>query len=154
MMKGWSREELSRAIRIMERAQDSDVAHSHVVYWSVILCVLFGSMLIMSILIPVMLFLEGWFVYFISVLLALIVGAVYVHLIDQIHHITQGHHLFGMTIIPLSSIVILITLVQLTNRISILHGLSVLTNPVYVAMTFGMCMFIPIVGHRLWVSRK
>ncbi len=154
MQRGWTTPELIRTLHILERKNQDDI-HSHkIVYWSTLLTTIIGNIFLSLTLIPLLLFLTTPIIYFITLLLALLTGTIYTHLIDQINHLTDTHHLSAMIFIPVISIITIIGIVTLSNHLGTVWNLAQNHNPIPIAILFAISFLLPTIVQKVYHNQK
>lgn len=152
--KGWTFDELKRAERIVEERQAHSVFFSKIVFWSALLVIIFGNILVSLVLIPFLIALEGFVLYGMVVLLAIIIGYLYNFLITDIAHLEQKHHIMASILVPIIAIANLLVMVGVSNKLADSIHIGVQHNPWVVAIVFAVTFIMPSIVHRVWMSHK
>jgi hypothetical protein len=100
--RGWERKEIIKAVGIIRNAKQKKTHHflSERVYWFLLLIITVGNFAIMLGIIPALMVLRGWFLYFIIILLGLMFGLLFELVIRTIEHLERKHHLLLALFIP------------------------------------------------------
>ena len=154
MQKGWNSEQLAKAIHILERKNEEDVNSHRIVYWSTLLTTVVGNILLTLTLIPFLLFLTNPVIYVLTIIIAMLTGTIYAHLIDQINHLTQTHHIAAMTLLPTISLVTVIGIVTVSNHLASVWNIPQKHHPLPIAILFAISFLIPTIGRKLYYSNR
>ncbi|MFH1276406.1 MAG: hypothetical protein ABIH82_04815, partial [Candidatus Woesearchaeota archaeon] len=82
--KGWQEEEIARAEASLDKEQKHDAHFSKIVFWTSLIIVILGNIMVSLILIPFLIVLNKLTLYSIVVILAAILGFLYTFLIRDI----------------------------------------------------------------------
>ncbi len=147
--KGWSEEEIKHAERELEKVTAYDVHFSKIVFWSALVVIIFGNMLVSFILIPFLIVLNQTFLFFITIVLGLLIGFVYNFLVTDIGHLRKKHHVAASIIIPLLAIANIIGVAlaaeSLTKNVTVQHQ----HNPWIVGVIFAVAFVLPYIVDRI-----
>lgn len=116
MKKGWSEEEIKKAEAVLEKTELKDVFLSKVVFWSALVVIVFANLMVSLVLIPFLIVLNKWVLYFTVFVLAGVVGFLYNFLILDIGHLEKKHHLLAGIILPLLALGNMVVMVLVANR--------------------------------------
>lgn len=149
--EGWSEAEIKKAESILEKERKHDVHFSKIVFWSALVVVVFANLIVSLVLIPFLIVLNKWMLYFIVVLLGGMVGFLYNFLITDIGHLNRKHHILAGVIIPILALVNLVLMVLVSNRfIADLQVENTLHNPWIVSIVFVVAFVLPYLGEKVW----
>lgn len=152
--KGWNEREIARAERFVNVPRPHDTHFSKIVFWSALIVIIFANFMVSLVLIPFLLVFHDALLYSIIVLLAGMIGFLYKHLITDIGHLEQKHHIWASIIIPLIAAVNMIIVVLIANDfITQLETTSDLQNPWLIAAVFSLVLIIPYV-FQLFAGKK
>ncbi|MFH1827692.1 MAG: hypothetical protein ABH824_00360 [Nanoarchaeota archaeon] len=145
--KGWEEKEIKKAEDILERAEHHDVFFSKIVFWSALIVIIFGNLLISLILIPFLIVLNQWVLYSIVTISAIMIGFLYNFLITDIGLLEKKHHRMASIIIPLIALANMIVMVMISNQFIIsmnfIHNQP--HNPITLSLVFGFAFIFPYV---------
>ena len=150
LQRGWREQELKHAEEVLERAKQHDVFFSKIVFWSALLVIIFGNVVVALILIPFLIVLNNLVLYATVAILALIIGFLYNFLITDIGHLEKKHHRIASVIIPVLALANMVVVVVVSNRF--IQDLKV-DNPVHnvwiVAAVFVVAFVVPYVVNQI-----
>ncbi len=148
--KGWSKDEIQKAQSLLEKARYHDLFFSKIVFWSALLVIVFGNMVLSLILIPFLVIFKPWMLNTLVVIVAFMMGSVYSFLITDIGYLETKHHLLAGIIIPVIAIINFIVIVIVSN--SFLKGdtVKIPLNQWLVSLIFAVAFILPFLVHRLW----
>ena len=98
--KGWSEKDIKKAESVLDRSTAHDQKMSQIVFYSAMLVVVFGNVMVTAALIPFLGVFPPFILYGTVAMLGLMIGFVYNFLIHDIAHLQKKHHIFGGILIP------------------------------------------------------
>ena len=144
--KGWNNQEIDQAQAILERMKQHEVHFSKIVFWSALLVIIFANVIVSLILIPFLIVLNQWVLFFLIILLGGTIGFLYNFLITDIGHLEKRNHLLASVIIPIVALANLVVMVIFSNQfITELKVNNPLHNPWIVAIVFVIAFILPYV---------
>ncbi len=152
--KKWEIGEIKEAISVLHSA--STKRHRIVSYISTIVAIvmiLAGNFIASLIFIPLMLALNGWFLYFIVALTGIGLGLLFEILTRSIAALQSRHHVLLGMLIPLAALLSTLFIVVFSNGIALEFGIGNEHNPYYIAMTYALAFLAPY-AHYKFVLRK
>ena len=150
-VQGWTKDEISEAQSILEKARQHDVFFSKIVFWSALFVIVLGNIALSMILIPFLIIFQTWLLYIIIVITALMMGAIYSFLITDIGHLETKHHVAASIIVPVIALVNFVVIVIVSNNFA--KEISSTKDPYnqwLVATIFAVDFILPFLGQRLW----
>lgn len=114
--KGWNDREIKRAESILEKSEKHELFYSKMVFWTALVVIVFGNLLVSVVLIPFILLLNRSLVYVIVAVLAACIGFLYNFLINDIGHLERKHHILAGIILPVLAIGNMIVMVIASNK--------------------------------------
>jgi hypothetical protein len=147
--KGWSEEEIRHAEQELERSTAYDMHFSKIVFWSALIVIIFGNLIVSFILIPFLILLDQAFLFFITIVLGLLIGFLYNFLVTDIGHLRKRHHIAAGIIVPLLAIVNIIGVVLAAKSLTKNVSLQSVNNPWVVAIVFAIAFILPYVVDRV-----
>ncbi len=155
LQKGWTEKEIREAEASLERAEKQDVHFSKIVFWSALIVIIFGNVVLSLILIPFLIVFNQYILYSITILLAGALGFLYNLLIMDIGHLQRKHHVLASIIIPVLAITNMVIVVFVSNNfIKELTLTNPTHNPLIVGIVFAVAFILPYVFSRLFGYRK
>lgn len=153
--KGWTKEEITEAQSLLEKAKYHDVFFSKIVFWSALLVIVLGNMALSLVLVPFLLIFKTWLLHTLVVILALMMGTIYSFLITDIGYLETKHHVLASILVPVIALVNLVAVVIASNSFArdISAGIADIRQPHnqwLVAAIFVVAFILPFLMHRLW----
>lgn len=148
--KGWTREEIKKAEAFLEKTEPHDIFFSKITFWSALVVVIFANLLVSLILIPFLIVLEKWILYFTVIILAGIIGFLYNLLITDIGHLEKKHHFLAGIIIPIIALANVVIMVLISNKF--IADLKLQTsphNPLVIGIVFALAFITPYLIERM-----
>ena len=151
LKKGWRETEIKKAEAFLEQSAQHDVYLSKIVFWSALVVIIFANILISLVLIPFLIVIYSWFLYFIILLLGGTIGFLYRFLITDIGHLQKKHHLLAGIIVPLLALINLAAVVLISNRfIADLKLNNLPHNPWVIGIVFAAAFILPTIISKIW----
>ncbi len=150
LKEGWTDEKLEKAERVLKRVQEHEVFFSQIVFWSAILVVMVGNLLMSIALIPFLAVLNKWFLDIIILVMGLVMGFLFHFLITNTGHLERHHHLLAAIILPVVALVNMVFVVLVANQmIEAIQIANVRHNPWLIGVLYGAVFIFPYVFYRL-----
>src|SRR3989344_4916592 len=147
--KGWMEHEIQKAESILEKKDPHQLHFSKMVFWSSLIVIIFGNLIVSLVLIPFLVFLTENALYMIVSLLALCIGFLYNLLITDLGHLEQKHHIMASIIVPVIAIGNLVVMVSAANQFEVQLGIDNFHNPWKIAIIFAVVLMIPFMVDRV-----
>lgn len=151
--KGWSEEEIKKAEAILHQTEKHDIYFSRVVFWTAIIAVVIGNLLISVALIPLLLAVNKTLLYLTIIIFALLIGFLYNFLIRDIGHLERKHHLLAGVIIPLIALFNIFLVTSISNLILKNLRLENLHHPLIPAIVFAFFLMVPYLTERFLIKK-
>lgn len=150
LRKGWAAEEIEKAEAILERTRSHDLHFSKITFWSALVVIIFANLLVSLILIPFLIVLNKWILYFTVVVLAGVIGFLYNLLVMDIGHLEKKHHFLAGIIVPVLALVNMIAMVLISNSfIAELKVQNLPHNPWIIGLVFALAFIAPYLIERI-----
>jgi hypothetical protein len=114
-----------------------------IVYWMALLVLTIANLFVAIVLIPFLLALEPVPLYLIIMLLGLIIGMIFNHLIKDIEHLEKKHHIFAAIFIPLVGVIDIVIVVSIANKLAEILLLKMKTDALTVSLVFVASFLFP-----------
>ena len=142
--KNWHDKEIKQAEKILERTEKHDVFFSKIIFWSALIVIIFANLIVSLVLIPFLIVLNQWVLYFTVVILAGTIGFLYTFLITDIGHLEKKHHILAGIIVPVLALANMTIMVIVSNRfIADLKINNPAHNPWLIAIVFVVAFILP-----------
>lgn len=141
--KGWTQAELQKTESILEHSDPHHLFFSKMVFWSALLVIVIGNILVSLVVIPFLFFLQPQALYVIVAILALVIGWLYNFLITDIQIMERKHHILASIFVPLFAALNFVLVVIYSNKYLQKLGDSTQYNPWVVSLLFAVVFLIP-----------
>ena len=156
--KGWSKKDISRAVRIIEQAK----ANKHpkikildkLVFWISLAIAIIGNFIISISLIPVLLALGNLPLYAVLITLGAAFGLLFDLLIRTIEHLEAKHHLFLGIIMPIIAIITVIIIVAFSNNLEKTINIENPHNPLLAGIAYAIAFMLPYLVYQLFLKNR
>jgi len=147
---GWTEEKLKKAEKDLRRKHIHDVRLAKIVFWSTILVIVVGNLLMSVALVPFLAVLNRWFLDLVIVILGLVVGFLFNFLLTSIEHLEDHHKIIAAVIIPIIALVNVIFIVLVANEMieAILID-NARHNPWLIGILYGTAFVLPYVASQV-----
>ena len=115
--KGWNRKELEEAESFLNKARPHDIHSTKMMFWSMLILILLGNILVAIVLVPFLVFMNSWSLYIVVGVVALITGIFYSFLINDVGYLEFRHHLTASLLLPIITLGIVITSIFSANEL-------------------------------------
>ncbi|MFH1682184.1 MAG: hypothetical protein ABIA37_00145 [Candidatus Woesearchaeota archaeon] len=150
LRKGWGEEELKKAEAILEKTATQELFFSKIIFWSALVVIIFANLIISLVLVPFLIVLNQWALYFTVIILAGVIGFLYNFLVLDMGHLEKKHHLMAGIIIPVLALANMIIMVLVSNRfIAELDLHNVPHNPWMIGLVFAAAFITPYLIDKL-----
>lgn len=144
--RGWSKREISTAESILDKTQPHDVFFSKIVFWSALLVIVLGNILISFVAITFLVALNKFVLYAAIIVLAGMIGFLYNFLINDIGHLERKHHLLASVLVPILAFINLVVVVLIANGlIKDLNITNTPHNPWLLSIIFAIAFILPFI---------
>ncbi|MFH1506610.1 MAG: hypothetical protein ABIE94_06535 [archaeon] len=156
-LKGWSEEDIKRAINILEKAEaKKNPAHyflDKAVFIIALLLAVMGNIFIAVRVIPLLATLNDAYLSLILIIIGLAFGSLFAVLIHDIERLSFGHHLIASIVMPVTAVITLIMIIEVTNRLSSIEGFQS-HNPWLIGIIYAIAFLIPYVVYLAALRKK
>ncbi|MBW2990275.1 hypothetical protein KY348_01070 [Candidatus Woesearchaeota archaeon] len=145
--KGWSKEEIDRAKKIIKKAEKNKHPHTvkleNSLYWFTLIIGILGTILFSLVLVPILVVNTTCWGYVLTGLFGFLLGALVIIIIKDLHWLEQHHHLLISLLIPVVAIFNFFIVVKRVNMITMGLGLNNYHNPILTGVIYLACFIIP-----------
>ena len=157
MEKGWSQDEVNKALKIMYSRENSEGivwkrTLNPLMYWSALLIAIVGTFMVSIALIPFLIYLSGFYLFFTIILMALIFGFMFELLLSNIEYMEQQHHIIAGAFIPAIAIINVFVIVNIANTLSRIINSSLRQNAIIISIIYVAFFLIPYGLSRLGIN--
>ncbi|MBI1935961.1 hypothetical protein HYS31_05970 [Candidatus Woesearchaeota archaeon] len=150
--KGWSGREISDAvagIRIAKKKTNLDDELLEKRVFRILLVVIIAANFSISVaLMPLLIALEGIFLYFILAVLGIAFGLLFELVIRGIEHLESKHHAALAFLIPFTALANIIVITRISNGIASKLGFGNLHSPLAIALAYSAAFVLPYLVYR------
>lgn len=168
--RGWSKKEIAEAVKIIKSAKqnkptDIKFIHKRIcrkwytfpstlenlqfsMYWILLVLIAVANFAVSVALLPLLVALEGIFLYFILILLGITFGLLFEIVIRSIEHLEKKHHIFLAILIPMFALVNIFIVSRISNNLARMLNLTTLHNPLFIALVYAISFVLPYVVYR------
>ncbi|MFH1440237.1 MAG: hypothetical protein ABIG89_06715 [Candidatus Woesearchaeota archaeon] len=143
--KGWSHEEVEHAANIVLNPKEK---HTHIKsrlhltgFWLLMLGLVVLNAVAIIFIVPLILLIKLPWTYIVIIAAGLFCGIIFNWLILEIEHLEHEHHVIAMLMIPLMTLLDVIIIYAIIDKVRAAAALSY--NPEPVVFYFGICFIIP-----------
>ena len=150
--RGWSKKEISKAVTIIKKAKQDkpeDVKFlDKRIYWILLAVVIAANFAISVALIPILMALRGFLLYFVVSTSGIVFGLLFELVIRSIEHLEKKHHLLLAILIPLIAIVNIFVITRVSNNLAATLNLTNFQNSLIVAIVYAVSFVSPYIIYR------
>jgi hypothetical protein len=147
--KGWSEAEIARTMDMLysdekQEKHSSFVRASHpVIYWVGLFIAIIGNLMLSVTLIPFLMILNTTQLYVILGIIGLVFGAMFSHIITDIEHVDQTHHIMAGVFIPSIALITVYIMTNVANRFNEMIKNPNPHNAILLSVIYLFCFSAP-----------
>ncbi|MBW2976467.1 hypothetical protein KY347_03405 [Candidatus Woesearchaeota archaeon] len=153
--KGWSKRDINKTLKIIEKAKKSKHPKIKIldkaVYWFSLLVAVAGNFIITISLIPELIVLEGFQLYLVIITLGVSFGLLFELLVRTIENLKAKHHIFLGTIIPLLAV---ISFVVILGNMKSLVGIENPHNSLLIGTVYAVAFILPYAVYQTFLKSR
>jgi hypothetical protein len=157
-LKGWSKEEIAHAEKILEEAEKKKHPHmkklENSLYWFTLIIGIIGTILLSLVLVPVLMISNNTWSYVLTGFFGFLLGALIVIIVKDLHWLEPHHHLSLSLIIPIAALFNFFIVVNRVNLMNYGVGISNFHNPLFIGIVYFVCFAIPYAVFLMIRKRK
>ena len=150
--RGWGKREIAKAIKIIQKAKQSKPEHVKFldkrIYWVLLIIVIVANFAISIALLPILIALKGFFLYFVIIVLGAIFGLLFELVIRSIERLEKKHHLLLAVLIPLIALVSILIISKISNDLISMLGLENPHNTMLIGLVYAASFVMPYIIYR------
>ena len=150
--RGWDAKDIQKAVGIIDTAKKVKTTESRFlekkVYFILLLIIIAANFAICVSLIPILIALQGIYLYFIISVLGIVFGLLFELVIRSIEHLQKGHHFALAFFIPIVALINAIAISQTSNRFIAIFGINNYHEPILVGMAYAVSFVLPYIFYR------
>jgi len=150
--KGWEKEEISKAVGIIEgvkrnKSRNLIFLEKHI-YWILLVVIVTANFAISIALMPLLIALSGAFLYFTIFFIGIVFGLLFELVIRSVEHLEKRHHLILSVFIPLTALVNIFVISGISNNLAIELSLTNIHIPIVVGLVYAASFVLPYIIYR------
>ena len=150
--RGWSKKEIIKAVEIIRNAKQNKskdaIFIEKRIYWILLIITIVANFAISVALIPILVSLEGMFLYFIIITFGIVFGLLFELVIRSIEHLEKQHHQLLAIFIPLIALVNVFVISKISNNLTSMLGFANLHEPLTIAIVYAVSFVLPYIVYR------
>tara|TARA_Y100000310_G_C20678899_1_gene814691 strand:+ start:842 stop:1360 length:519 start_codon:yes stop_codon:yes gene_type:complete len=158
--KGWSKKDINKTLKIIETAKTN--IHPKIkildksIYWISLIVTIIGNILLSFLLIPLLLVLKSFYLYFVVATIAISFGLLFELLIRSMEHLETKHHFFLSLLIPSILVINVIIIVSMSNKFNGTITIQNTNNPLIIGIVYAIFFMLPYLVYNYFLknSRK
>ena len=146
--KGWPESEIKKVHSIMQKKEkhiEFGKGLNRILFTTALVVITLCMIGVAIFLIPFLIVISNYYLYFIVVALGIIFGLLFNFIIQDIEHLEPKHHWFAGFFIPIIAILALAISVHVANRADEILGAELRHNPWVVGALFVIVFMIPFI---------
>ena len=150
--RGWEKKEISKAVEIIQNAKKVKTVEGRFlekrIYWILLVIIIAANFAISVALIPVLMALNGFLLYFIIAVLGIVFGLLFELVIRGIEHLQKHHHLILAVFIPLIALINIFVITRISNNLASELSLRNFQNPLVMGAVYAVSFVLPYIFYR------
>ena len=153
--KGWSEDEIEKTMHIMfsqeKRAKHAYyIAASHpIIYWIGLFTAIVGNILLSVTLIPFLMILSSSQLYVILGVVGGVFGAMFNHILRDIEHVDERHHIMAGVFIPGIALVTVYVMATVANTFNAVINNANPHNAILLSAVYIVCFSTPYLVYKI-----
>ncbi len=150
--RGWTQKEIERTVEIIHNAKETRTANEKFlerrVYWILLIIIIAANFAISVALIPLLIALRGFLLYFIIAILGIVFGLLFELVIRSIEHLERRHHIILAFVIPITALANAFIISNISNEMIRNFNLNNFHQPVIVGILYAASFAVPYLIYR------
>ena len=150
--RGWKKREIIKAVSIIQDVKKNKTKDNLFlekrVYWILLVIIMAANFAVSIALIPVLMALKGAFLYFVVIILGVVFGLLFELVIRSVEHLEKRHHVILAFLIPLTAIVNVFIISNISNSLTRTLNLTNMHNSIVIAVVYAASFVLPYVIYR------
>lgn len=153
--KGWSEEEIEHTHQLlfsdekMEKHAHYRSASHPIIYWVGLFTAIVGNFILTVALVPFLMILNSTQLYIIMGVVGFVFGYVFHHIIKDIEHIDQKHHIAAGIFIPALALIIVFFMANVANKFNVIINNPNPHNPWILSIIYLICFGVPYAVYKI-----
>ena len=154
--RGWNKKDITKAVRIIQNAKQNKNKDTKFldkrIYWILLVIIVVANFAISIALVPVLMTLKGFNLYFVIIILGLVFGLLFELVIRSIEHLEKKHHIFLVIFIPLIALVNILIISKIANNLMLILSITNAQKPIIIALIYAASFVLPYIICLLYTS--
>ena len=150
--RGWGKKEIIKAVEIIRNAKQNKGKDTlfieRRIYWILLIITVVANFAVSVALIPILMSLEGIFLYFIIIILGIVFGLLFELVIRSIEHLEKKHHQLLAMFIPLAALANAFVISKISNNLISTLGFANIHNSMAIAVVYAASFVLPFIVYR------
>ncbi len=155
--KGWQKEHIHKAVELINNAKQNRhpgiKLMDSLVYWILLLLIVLGNFTISIGLLPLLLALQGIFLYPIIAAAAIVFGLLFELVIRSIEHLEMKHHFFLALVIPFIAVINFLVMAQFAREAQISLGLAERHDYISLSIAYTAAFVLPYIYYKFILKK-
>ena len=156
--RGWEKNEIEKGVSLIKKAKQNKTKENlfleRRVYWILLIIIITANFTISAALMPLLIALSGFGLYFVIIVLGIIFGLAFELVIRTIEHLEKTHHIVLALFIPLTALANVFVISWLSNDIALGFGLKNFHSPLMVGLAYAVSFVLPYFVYRFILKRE
>lgn len=150
--RGWKKREIIKTVDIIKNAKKNKpkdaVFIEKRIYWILLVMIIAANFAISIALLPVLIALRGFILYFVLVALGIAFGFLFELVIRSIENLEDKHHFLLAILIPLTALANVLFISRISNNLIKTLSLTNFHNSVIIAAVYAVAFVLPYIVYR------
>lgn len=150
--RGWSDKDIKNTVNIIKNVKQNrskgTIFLEKRIYWILLIIIVTANLAISLALIPILMVLNGAFLYFMEIVLGISFGLLFELVIRSIEHLEKKHHVFLTILIPLTALINVFIISKISNNLIVKLNLKNLHTPLIIALVYAVSFVLPYLIYR------
>ncbi len=156
--KGWETKDIEKAMNIMQKSPTYDKKRaskiSTLLYWMTLILIIVGNLLLSVVLVPFLLVMDGFVLYLMIFIVALIWGLLFNIVLKDIEELDVKNHIIAGIFIPFIAVFNVYIIASLSNQVErALDITQIQHNPAIIGAVYVFAFMIPFLITKIKEAR-
>lgn len=140
----WAEKNVKESEKVIEEIHRQDVFASKLTFWSSLVVMVVGNIMVSIVLVPLLAVLNRWFLDLVIIVFALAMGFLFEFLINSAEYLERKHHILAIILVPLAGLLNAAIAVLLANKlIEEIQIPNIRENPWFIGILYGVAFVLP-----------
>ena len=153
--KGWTEEEIGKTMNLLyseekrEKHADFLISSHPTIYWAGLVIAIIGNLLLAVTLIPFLMILDSLQLYIILGIIGAVFGAMFNHILRDIEHVDEKHHIVAGVFIPSIALITIYIMTSVANKFNDVIKNVNPHNAVILSVLYLICFSAPYAVYKI-----